>query len=123
VVGSFSLDGSDVGPQVLEFDFAPVSAIGGEYTVRIEATSVVSPGAGSHTLRYALEGPHQITLGDGGSRCYADCDESGELDFFDFLCFQNEFAAGGSYADCDQSGDLDFFDFLCYQNEFAAGCP
>jgi len=55
--------------------------------------------------------------------CYADCDESGDLDFFDFLCFQNAFAAGEPYADCDQSGDLDFFDFLCFQNEFAAGCP
>jgi hypothetical protein len=55
--------------------------------------------------------------------CYADCDESGELDFFDFLCFQNEFAGGMEYADCDASGELDFFDFLCFQNEFAAGCP
>src|SRR5690606_23592294 len=55
--------------------------------------------------------------------CYADCDESGALDFFDFLCFQNGFAAGEPYADCDESGSLDFFDFLCFQNEFAAGCP
>jgi hypothetical protein len=55
--------------------------------------------------------------------CYADCDSSGALDFFDFLCFQNAFAAGESYADCDESGSLDFFDFLCFQNEFAAGCP
>ncbi len=55
--------------------------------------------------------------------CYADCDRSGGLDFFDFLCFQNEFAAGAAYADCDESGSRDFFDFLCFQNEFAAGCP
>ena len=27
------------------------------------------------------------------------------------------------YADCDGNGALDFFDFLCFQNEFAAGCP
>jgi hypothetical protein len=27
------------------------------------------------------------------------------------------------YADCDSSGALDFFDFLCFQNAFAAGCP
>ena len=27
------------------------------------------------------------------------------------------------YPDCDGSGDLDFFDFLCFQNAFAAGCP
>src|SRR5690606_38607828 len=25
--------------------------------------------------------------------CYADCDQSGQLDVFDFLCFQNLFAA------------------------------
>jgi site-specific recombinase XerD len=28
-----------------------------------------------------------------------------------------------SKADCDGSGVLDFFDFLCFQNEFGAGCP
>ena len=58
-----------------------------------------------------------------GAICYADCDGSGSLDFFDFLCFQNAFANGSTYADCDASGSLDFFDFLCYQNAFAAGCP
>ncbi|MFG0284184.1 MAG: LamG-like jellyroll fold domain-containing protein [Phycisphaerales bacterium JB039] len=55
--------------------------------------------------------------------CYADCDGSGGLDFFDFLCFQNAFATGDPYADCDATGVRDFFDFLCFQNEFAAGCP
>ena len=54
--------------------------------------------------------------------CYADCDASGGLDFFDFLCFQDAFAAGEPYADCDGSGNLDFFDFLCFQDEFALGC-
>jgi hypothetical protein len=58
-----------------------------------------------------------------GAGCYADCDGSGSLDFFDFLCFQNAFLAGEPYADCDGSGVLDFFDFLCFQNEFLAGCP
>src|SRR5690606_3941883 len=55
--------------------------------------------------------------------CYADCDGNDELDFFDFLCFQNEFAVQAPYADCDESGGHDFFDFLCFQNNFAAGCP
>ena len=54
--------------------------------------------------------------------CYADCDASGSLDFFDFLCFQNLFAAQDPAADCDASTTLDFFDFLCFQNAFAAGC-
>jgi trimeric autotransporter adhesin len=55
--------------------------------------------------------------------CYPDCDSDGDLTFFDFLCFQNEFAAQTPYADCDGSGAHDFFDFLCFQNAFAAGCP
>ncbi len=54
--------------------------------------------------------------------CDADCDGSGTLDVFDFLCFQNAFAAGDPQADCDGSAELDFFDFLCFQNAFAAGC-
>ncbi|MFG0282882.1 MAG: GC-type dockerin domain-anchored protein [Phycisphaerales bacterium JB039] len=54
--------------------------------------------------------------------CPPDCDASGALDFFDFLCFQDRFAAGDLRADCDGSGELDLFDFLCFQNEFAAGC-
>ena len=58
-----------------------------------------------------------------GGHVYADCDNSGSLDFFDFLCFQNEFSLGTAYADCDMSGSHDFFDFLCFQNEFSEGCP
>jgi hypothetical protein len=61
--------------------------------------------------------------GEPDDGCYPDCDGSGTLDFFDFLCFQNAFLAGDPYADCDGSGTLDFFDFLCFQNEFLAGCP
>ncbi|MFG0284183.1 MAG: GC-type dockerin domain-anchored protein [Phycisphaerales bacterium JB039] len=45
------------------------------------------------------------------------------MTFFDFLCFQNLFAAGDPGADCDGDGSLTFFDFLCFQNAFAAGCP
>jgi len=81
-------------------------------------------GIGSST--YVHANPHPTITGIllvGGPDCYADCDTSGELDFFDFLCFQNAFAARDPYADCDDSGEWDFFDFLCFQNEFAAGCP
>ncbi len=57
---------------------------------------------------------------DGG--CRADLDGDGELSFFDFLAFQNLFAAGELRADFTGDGVLDFFDFLTFQNEFAAGC-
>lgn len=55
--------------------------------------------------------------------CYADCDGSGLLDLFDFLCFQNAFNLKLPQADCDGSGQLDLFDFLCFVTAFNAGCP
>lgn len=55
--------------------------------------------------------------------CKADCDGNGELDLFDFLCFQSLFASGLREADCDGDGRLDLFDFLCFQSAFAIGCP
>ncbi|MCA9278060.1 MAG: hypothetical protein H6815_04640 [Phycisphaeraceae bacterium] len=55
--------------------------------------------------------------------CYADCDGSGALNIFDYICFGNEYAAGTSYADCDGSGQLNIFDYICFGNEYAAGCP
>ena len=57
-----------------------------------------------------------------GSPCRVDLNADGTLDFFDFLAFQNLFAAGDSAADFSGDGLLDFFDFLAFQNEFAAGC-
>jgi len=80
------------------------------------------------TIGGAVAADFKVATREGGGggvcpSCLADCDGSGELDFFDFLCFQNLFAAGDLCADCDSSGTLDFFDFLCYQNEFSAGCP
>src|SRR5690606_818228 len=46
--------------------------------------------------------------------CYADCDGDGQLAFLDFLCFQNQFAAGDPLADCDGDSALTYFDFLCF---------
>ena len=54
--------------------------------------------------------------------CPADCDLDYAHTFFDFLCFQNMFAAGTGRADCDLDGELTVFDFLCFQNYFAHGC-
>lgn len=63
-----------------------------------------------------------IRIEPGLPACPADCDFSGDLSLFDFLCFQNDFVAGVPAADCD--GDLAFtiFDFLCFTNEFNNGC-
>ncbi|MFG0285204.1 MAG: SBBP repeat-containing protein [Phycisphaerales bacterium JB039] len=58
-----------------------------------------------------------------GPVCVADCDSTGELSLFDFLCFQTLFGTGDPDADCNGDTVLDFFDFLCFQSAFAAGCP
>jgi hypothetical protein len=55
--------------------------------------------------------------------CYPDCDTSGVLDVFDFLCFQDAFVVMAPYADCDGSTTFDIFDFLCFQDAFVTGCP
>jgi hypothetical protein len=93
---------------------------------------IIAPDSGSCALFVDMNGDHRtdmalideeddLILLDLNCR-YADCDGSGELDFFDFLCFQEAFAAGGPYANCDGAGGLDFFDFLCFQGEFVDGC-
>jgi hypothetical protein len=57
------------------------------------------------------------------SVCRADLDGDGELTFFDFLVFQDLYAAGDLRADFTGDGVLDFFDFLAFQDEYSAGCP
>lgn len=54
--------------------------------------------------------------------CLADIDGDGELTVFDFLAFQNLFAAGDLRADFDGDGELTVFDFLAFQNAFERGC-
>jgi len=56
--------------------------------------------------------------GCGGQVCVSDCDRNCQVDFSDYLCFQNKFALGDAAADCDGDGDLTVFDFLCFQNSF-----
>ena len=68
------------------------------------------------------QGEASIIFGRGGDRCRADLDGDGQLTIFDFLAFQNAFAAGDLIADFDGDGGLTIFDFLAFQNEFDAGC-
>jgi hypothetical protein len=89
------------------------------------------PGATSIAVVDLFSPGHDgVRFDDVSLTCYSDCDTStgaGTLDIFDFLCFQNEFAASDQVAcDCDRSTGrsvCDIFDFLCFQNAFAAGCP
>ena len=110
--------------QPLEIHWSSIDAgggvsTGGAYTLR----GVI----GQHDTGLMTSGPIEIRAGflagASDALCPADCDGSGQLDFFDFLCFQNAFAAQEPYADCDGNEAFDFFDFLCFQDAFATGCP
>jgi len=100
-----------------------VEQTGGVARCRLPADPNVLPAG--HYLLFAMvdDIPSEagIVLVEAG--CRADLTGDGVLDFFDFLEFQNLFAAGDLRADFDGSGGLDFFDFLAFQSEFAAGCP
>ena len=97
-----------------------------------QAYALAPDGAGGVMVagwtRGSLGGPNagraDVFLARFAESCYADCDQSGVLDIFDFLCFQNSFVNGEPYAcDCDPNPACDIFDFLCFQNAFVAGCP
>lgn len=47
----------------------------------------------------------------GGARPDPDCDRDGDVDVFDFVCFQDRFAAGSRSADVNRDGVLDVLDF------------
>ena len=55
--------------------------------------------------------------------CPADCNEDGELNVLDFVCFQGEWQAQSDVGDCNGDGAYDILDFVCFQGQFVAGCP
>ena len=101
--------------------------LGGEKSCfRIQPQAgLARPRVRSMTMETAVRenGPDVLVETDGAAPCYADCDGSGALNIFDYICFGNEYAAGNAYADCDGSGSLNIFDYICFGNEYAAGCP
>ena len=60
---------------------------------------------------------------EDGAVCYSDCEEDGDLDIFDYLCFLGSYSIQSPYADCEGDGDWDIFDFLCFLGAYGAGCP
>lgn len=70
----------------------------------------------------AYESSPDVPIAAGDGLCPGDCDGSGSLDVFDFLCFQAWFGSGDPRADCDHSGQLSVFDFLCFLTTFGEEC-
>jgi hypothetical protein len=89
---------------------APFDAYGEEFQLRIRAVGIDS------TNLWFVDDVEVNTT------CRADLTGDGLLDFFDFLEFQDAFAAGVPQADFTNDGEFDFFDFLAFQNALGAGC-
>lgn len=58
----------------------------------------------------------------GAAACKPDCEQDGDLDIFDYLCFLGKFSNQDPYADFEGDGDWDIFDFLAFQGAFSLGC-
>src|SRR5690606_38542300 len=58
---------------------------------------------GDFTMAAGLEANGIASWGCPPTPCLADCDNDRAVDFFDFLCFLNLFAAADPGADCDES--------------------
>ncbi|MBM4108955.1 MAG: hypothetical protein FJ255_09150 [Phycisphaerae bacterium] len=63
--------------------------------------------------------------------CFADCDNSGDLDYADLLCFLNRFERAQDpranpidffYCDFAPDDEIDFNDFLAFLNLYNKGC-
>jgi probable HAF family extracellular repeat protein len=54
--------------------------------------------------------------------CYADCNDDGSVNIFDFLCFQGLVTTADPAADCNADGSVNIFDFLCFQGHVTQGC-
>ncbi len=61
-------------------------------------------------------------IADGAAVCPPDCEEDGDLDIFDYMCYLDRFVEGDLYADFEGDGDLDVFDYMAFQNSFISGC-
>lgn len=108
------------GAEVAYFDGAQWSAAAAPDADALIQTMATDPDGALWSLGQTTEAKSlALTL---NCACAPDLDGDGELTFFDFLEFQDLFAAGDLTADFDGSGALDFFDFLAFQNAFAAGC-
>ncbi len=91
-----------------------------KYVYTISGNGLSFGGSARNLLTNQTEG--WVATIPAASSCPPDCDENGELNIDDFICFQTLFAIGDAKADCDQSGRLNIDDFICFQTAYAIGC-
>ncbi len=86
---------------------------------------LIDPGAAPFILRMSdspFNGTWMVRAVAEAGGCEVDLDGDGFATTFDFLAFQNAFAAGDLLADFDGDLRLTLFDFLAFQSAFDSGC-
>jgi hypothetical protein len=79
-----------------------------------------SRGTGTFPAAWALESEPDTPIRT--PLCNTDHDMNGDVDFFDYLAFIEDFADGTIGGDFNRNGRLDFFDYLDFVAEFDRGC-
>ncbi|MEQ8843266.1 MAG: GC-type dockerin domain-anchored protein [Phycisphaerales bacterium] len=112
------------GDTVVAIDDGRLRPASGEFAVLVLGFEALAGDAVvGQPLRIRLSGPTQANFDNVRlTTCRVDLDGDDALTVFDFLAFQNFFAAGDLRADFTGDGALDFFDFLAFQNAFDLGC-
>lgn len=112
------------GDAVVAIDDGRLRPASGEFEVSVLGFEAMAGDAVvGQPLRIRLSGPTQANFDNVRlTTCRVDLDGDDALTVFDFLAFQNLFAAGDLRADFTGDGALDFFDFLAFQNAFDLGC-
>jgi probable HAF family extracellular repeat protein len=93
----------------------------GDYPHRLREARAIGD-AGHIVARVVIAGSERAVLLEPLPTCFADCNEDGSVNIFDFLCFQGKVTNGDISADCNGDGMLNIFDFLCFQGKVTEGC-
>ncbi len=91
-----------------------------DYVYAVSGDGLTFGGSAKNLLTNKTEG--WVATVPAAKSCKPDCDENGQLNIDDFICFQTYFSLGDTKADCDASGALNIDDFICFQTAFVLGC-
>jgi hypothetical protein len=96
----------------------------GSGSMALQCTSVVVARSQADDVHPNAGTAHVFDIcGCSAGPCPADCNGDGEVNIFDFLCFQGLVSKGDPAADCNGDGVINIFDFLCFQGLVSQGCP
>ena len=114
----------DVGTLISSF---PASGARGVFQL-LNGNIMWTNGSGAHVYNVSTGTSSLVYAGGGryldwliiGSECRADWNGDGQVDFFDYLDFVQDF--DNDNADYNGDGQTDFFDYLDFVADFDAGC-